>query len=124
MLAPDPAADPTPVFRQGEGPIELEGAVEDSYDEPADLDVVWILDEQDPLAASVSSAGAVTGSLDPDALELGEHSLTLRATDSDDVVAVASTVFIVLGPLGAPDVIITAQHEQHLQSGGIDHLPG
>ena len=99
------------VFRRGEGAIELVGTVEDNLDSPDRLDVTWTVDEDDPFAADVSDDGDVGGSLDPDELALGFHDLVLTATDRDDATAIATVRFEVQGPLGSPEVTITAPED-------------
>ena len=90
----------------GEG-IQFEGRVDDSRDLPEELDVLWILNQGEEaaqnVAATVASDGTVTGSVEVSELPVGNHTLTLRATDTDDAVGVATVGFRVGEP---PQVMI------------------
>jgi len=96
------------LYRRGDGAIELRGTADDNVDPPEDLTVVWILDEETTLASAASAEGDIVDELDPEELELGFHDLVLSVTDSDDATALATVRFEVQGPLGSPEVTITA----------------
>ena len=96
------------LFRRGDGMIELHGTADDNIDPPEELTVVWIVDEATELTSSADADGIILDELDPDEFDLGFHDLTLRVTDRDDATAIATVRFEVQGPLGSPEVTITA----------------
>lgn len=94
-------------LRQGQGPLTIEGRVQDSFDEPDELALVWTT----PLGETTARAdatGLATLDLDLDALGTGPHRVRLTARDSDDLEGQDELDLVVWGPLGAPTVIITA----------------
>jgi len=101
---------PTPdqEFRQGEGDIDLLATVSDSYDEETALTVSWTIDGGDAMPSEVDGEGNAPATLSPDDLELGQHEALVTVTDTDGAQATAGVRFVVLGPLGAPTVAITA----------------
>ncbi|MCO4772508.1 MAG: lamin tail domain-containing protein [Deltaproteobacteria bacterium] len=113
---------PTPdqEFRQGEGDITLLAEVADSYDAPGDLVVTWTIDEEAPVAVDADSAGAVSLSLSPDGLSLGDHEAVVTVVDTDGDQGTAGVRFVVLGPFGVPSVEITAPDEGTSVAPGID----
>lgn len=104
------------LFRQGDEGINLAGEVYDTRDEPSELDVEWVFDLGDEAelvwAATVVEDGLVVDFFPSADLAVGSHTLTLRATDSDDAVGVATVPFEVGGPLGAPVVTILSPEDQ------------
>lgn len=107
-------------FRQGEGDVLLHATVTDSYDEPHDLTVTWVIDDGEPWAAVVDDEGNATASIAPDALTLGPHQALVRAVDTDGSQATAGVRFIILGPLGAPSVLITSPDEGTTVAPGVN----
>lgn len=95
------------VLRQGKT-IHLSGTVHDSADAPADLVVTWTFDGDLPVAIDVGEDGTVTADVDAAALSVGDHVARLEATDTDGDRASAEVGFSLLGPLGPPEVTITA----------------
>jgi hypothetical protein len=96
------------IVRQGEqAALTFESLVDDSYTPLDELVLRWELDgELHVGAADEQGVGLWTA---PDqALELGEHMLSLTVVDSDKDRATAELTYVVLGPLGAPSVEITA----------------
>ncbi|MCP4867387.1 MAG: lamin tail domain-containing protein [Proteobacteria bacterium] len=96
------------LFRRGDGMIELHGTADDNIDPPEDLTVVWTVDTETTLDGAANADGDIFDELDPEDLELGFHDLTLQVTDRDDATAIATVRFEVQGPLGSPEVTITA----------------
>ena len=107
-------------FRQGEGEIPLHATVSDSYDEPDNITVTWVIDDGEPWAAVVDQDGNATASITPEGLALGPHEALVRATDSDGAQSTAGVRFLVLGPLGAPEVVITSPDEGTTVAPGVD----
>jgi hypothetical protein len=103
-----PVADS--LFRQGDDGVTFAGTVQDTHDLPEELEVRWLIDSgteaEVEFAATVDSAGTVVGFYASIDLAVGAHTVTLTATDSDDVTGVATAPFEVGGPLGVPEVTI------------------
>ncbi len=99
------------VFREGAGLVGLRGRVADTYDDPPDLTVSWVVDEAAPVAVTPDAEGAVT--LDLADLALGEHTARLDVLDTDGDAGTASVRFVVAGPLGPPTVEITDPEDGH-----------
>ncbi|MBW2253564.1 MAG: lamin tail domain-containing protein [Deltaproteobacteria bacterium] len=89
-------------LREGE-PIEVLGIVFDEFDAPVDLRVWWVLDGDDARPDVVDEAGEVAAALDPAALAVGVHTLTLNALDSDGETAAITVEFGVQGSEDDPD---------------------
>ena len=95
------------LLRQGTT-IHLSGTVHDSADAPTDLVVTWTFDDTLPVAVDVGEDGTVTADVDAAALAVGDHVARLEAVDMDGDRASAEVGFALLGPLGSPEVTITA----------------
>ncbi|MSP55738.1 MAG: lamin tail domain-containing protein [Myxococcales bacterium] len=98
------------VWHQGVDGI-VEATVSDGEDGPEDLEVTWSLDGASAVPSSADSDGNVSAPLDASTLELGEHVIDVTVTDRDAATATASVTFTVAGPLGAPNVVITAPED-------------
>lgn len=94
-------------FRQGEGIIALRGLVEDATDRPQDMTATWVLETGLESPATLDDDGIASYDLSSDALEPGPHRATLNAADRDGDTGTATIEWIMLGPLGAPEVTIT-----------------
>lgn len=109
---------PEDVQRQGTGTVPLLGTVWDEYDLPEELALSWDLDDE-PFGSDVAdSDGHVVLELDIDSLSFGRHTVRLTALDSDGDQADALAEIEVWGPIGAPEVDITAP------ASGSNFLPG
>lgn len=95
------------IWHQGLDGI-VQATVQDEEDAPGDLDVTWSLDGAAAVPTSADADGNVSTPLDASTLELGEHVIDMTVMDLDDASATASVTFTVAGPLGAPNVVITA----------------
>ncbi len=93
------------VMRQGAGGM-LQAVVSDSEDQPKDLAIVWSLDGGSATPVTADADGNFSAVL-PD-LEIGDHVIDITVTDLDEATGTASVNFSVEGPLGAPNVLITA----------------
>jgi hypothetical protein len=99
-------------LRQGAGPIDIQAIVTDEYDLSEDLVLEWVVDTGEPVDGGNPAAdGSTSWSWDIDGLSLGEHALTLRATDTDGVLGYGILNVIIAGPVGAPEVVITAPED-------------
>lgn len=96
------------LFRQGEGDVGLVAEVFDTYDAPEDLVVHWSIDGAATLPATTDGDGIATTSVDPSDLATGVHDAIVTVQDTDGGSATAGVRFLVGGPLGAPEVTITA----------------
>lgn len=101
-------------LRQGEiDPVRFTGEAGDTYTPFEDLQLTWTLDGVS--FDGVSSADEWVDWEPPDeAMEVGEHALSLTVEDSDGQQAVAAVTYWVMGPLGAPEVTITRPEEDGL----------
>ncbi len=96
------------LFRQGEGDIDLIAEVFDSYDSPELLVVHWAIDGAEPFAATTDTDGIATAAINPDTLQVGSHDAVATVVDTDGASGTAGVRFLVGGPLGSPQVEITA----------------
>ena len=96
------------VLRQGVGGM-LQAVVSDSDDQPRDLAIVWSIDGASPTPITADADGLLSAVL-PE-LEIGDHVLDIAVTDLDEATGTASVNFSVQGPLGAPNVVITAPED-------------
>ncbi len=96
-----------PPLRQDGPVVQLDGAVSDEHDAPADLALSWTLDDAPWSPEVTREAGLVSVPLDPAVLSVGRHLVGLSARDSDGDMAEAWVTVAVLGPTGAPVVRIT-----------------
>jgi hypothetical protein len=99
-------------FRQGGGLLGVRGEVGDTFDSPPELQVTLVLgDPTAPLAETPLDAaedGTVATDIDLDTLPIGWLDLRLQVLDTDDDFAEAQVTVDIGGPLGVPDVQITA----------------
>ncbi len=102
---------PGDVLRQGDGPIELLGTVDDEWDDPQDLLITWEIDEGEGQTGAADADGHTTWDLDVDSLTFGPHQVRLYAQDSDGDIGSDLTTFEVWGPIGAPEVHITSPED-------------
>ncbi len=100
--------DENTVFRQGEGPVALNGLVFDSAQPAETLEVRWTIDDDLELEATATADGFVPVELDSEDLSFGEHTATLFAVDHDGAQGSAHVTFVIAGPITAPQVTITA----------------
>lgn len=96
------------LFRQGEGDITLTAEVFDTHDTPEELVIHWSIDGMEAIPATADADGIATTAVSPDSLTTGAHEAVVVVTDSDGDTATAGVRFLVGGPLGAPEVSITA----------------
>ncbi len=94
-------------LRQGQGVLRIEGTVSDSFDNPDELELRWTTPSGE-LEDRSDAEGNVYLDLDLDSLSPGPHRITLVAIDSDDLEGQDIVDLVVWGPLGAPEVMITA----------------
>lgn len=94
------------VLRQEDNVLDIVGTVEDSWDEPQDLQVTLTANGED-LRVAVDRDGVVTAQLSLSDVDLGALDFTLSALDTDGDTADASVEAWVMGPLGPPTVTIT-----------------
>jgi hypothetical protein len=97
-------------FHQDADPVVFSGQVTDSYDRPGDMTVTWTIEGVES-STTADADGMVGFELDNTGLALGDHTSTLTVVDSDGQDDTATVTWTVLGPLGAPDVTITAPED-------------
>lgn len=96
------------VLRQGEAGL-LQATIADAEDGVADLTATWSLDGGAPEPVDADADGNLAVPF-PD-LELGAHVVSVEVTDLDGGVGTATVNFTVQGPMGAPNVLITAPED-------------
>ncbi|MCB9778575.1 MAG: lamin tail domain-containing protein [Alphaproteobacteria bacterium] len=94
-------------WRQGSGLITLTGVVSDEQDDADTLTAWWELGEL-RIDSRPDADGAVAAGIDPSDLAPGPQLVRLAVTDSDDDYGDHTLEYLVMGPLGAPTVTITA----------------
>lgn len=95
------------VLRWGEGPFVALGSALDSFTPATDLTLVWNLDDTEA-AGTPTADGSTSWELPLTDVDLGAHTLSLTATDSDGDTGTAAVTFTLLGPREAPVVTITS----------------